>query len=333
MKRIIIILLVVCSLVSIYLLGPRFDKPVYNTRLPLVSLTVTNVGNYVDSIEAIQKLRPDNKARIVWFNDSLKNKTSYAVLYLNGFGASWFEGSPSHTDFAKAIGSNLYLSRLASHGIDTKEPLIDMYPAALYESAKQALIIAHALGNKVILMSTSTGGTLSLKLAADFPEMVDALILLSPNIEINNSAAFLLNGPWGLQIGRLTSGGGLYRMVPSSGETENKYWYKKQRWESLVYLQQLIKTTMTKEVFAKVKQPVFLGYYYKNEKEQDQQVKVSAMLIMLDQLGTPDSLKMKVDFPDAGDHVIGCSLLSKSYRDVEKEMIAFAIKVGIIKPS
>ena len=54
-------------------------------------------------------------------------------------------------------------------------------------------------GKKVILMSTSTGGTLSLKLAANFPEIA-GLILYSPNIEINNPSAFLLNDPWGLQI-------------------------------------------------------------------------------------------------------------------------------------
>jgi len=86
---------------------------------------------------------------------------------------------------------------------------------------------------------------------------------------------------------------------------------------------------MTKEVFNKVKQPVFMGYYYKNEKEQDRIVKVSAMLEMFDQLGTPDSLKVKVAFPDAGDHVIGCSLLSKSYLDVEREVLNFARKIGI----
>jgi len=53
------------------------------------------------------------------------------------------------------------------------------------------------------------------------------------------------------------------------------------------------------------------------------------MLEMFDQLGTPDSLKVKVAFPDAGDHVIGSSLLSKSYRDVEKEVLKFAQKIDI----
>jgi len=329
MKKLIISLLIVLSLVATYLLGPRFEKPNYSKMLPEVLLNVGNVSNYVDSIEASFNVLPDNQARIIWNNDSLKIKTEYAVVYLPGFGACWFEGEPTHRNFAGAIGANLYLSRLWSHGIDTTEQLIDMYPAALYESAKEALLISNALGEKVVVLGTSTGCTLALKLAAEFPDKVHALILLSPNIAINNPAALLLNRPWGLQIARLSGGGGLYRDLSSINETEKMYWYKHQRWESVVYLQQLLVTTMTQEVFAKVKQPVFLGYFYKNEEVQDPVVKVNAMLAMFDQLGTPDSLKVKVAFPDAGNHVIGSSLLSKSYEEVTKEIIVFANKIGI----
>lgn len=329
MKKFILILSIVCIPILVYILGPRFDKLVFDERLPDIHLNVHNVGSYVDSIESLKKLKPDNEARIVWNNDIQHEKTAYAVLYLSGFGASWYEGYPTHINFAKSIGANLYLSRLISHGVDTTEPLVDMYPAALYESAKQALIVTHALGNKVIVMGTSTGGTLALKLADDFPDLIHSLMLLSPNIAINNPAAFLLTKPWGFQIARKVGGGGFYRVLDPGSETEQKYWYKKQRWESVVYLQQLLEATMTKEVFAKVKQPVFLGYYYKNNQEQDSIVKVNAMLRMFNQLGTPDSLKVKVAFPDAGDHVIGCSLLSKSYRDVEEEILKFAQKIGI----
>ncbi|HNW49954.1 MAG TPA: alpha/beta hydrolase [Prolixibacteraceae bacterium] len=330
MRKKIIILLAIVVPVVVFLAGPRFEKPHLSGKLPDMTVDVQNVGRFVDSIESAVKVRPDNEARIVWSNDSLKNKTEYVVLYLSGFGASWYEGNPTHIRFAKAIGANLYLSRLASHGIDTSEQLIDMYPAALYESAKEALLIAQALGRKVIVMSTSTGGTLALKLASDFPDRVNSLILLSPNIAINNPAAFLLTGPWGLQIARMVGGGSPYRILKPKSEIEQKYWYLHQRWEGVVYLKQLVDATMSREVFQRVNQPVFLGYYYKNEKEQDPVVKVSAMLKMFDQLGTSDSLKVKVAFPDAGDHVIGCSDFSGSYLDVEEEIMKFARRIGIL---
>jgi hypothetical protein len=69
---------------------------------------------------------------------------------------------------------------------------------------------------------------------------------------------------------------------------------------------------MHTDTFSKVDEPVFLGYYYKNEEEQDQTVSVEAMLQMYEQLSTPDSLKQAVAYPDAGAHVICSDLKSQS---------------------
>jgi len=246
------------------------------------------------------------------------------LLYLHGFSACWFEGNPVNIDFARRYGMNLYAPLLASHGIDTPEALIDMTPDRLYESAKEALVVAHKLGEKVIIMGTSTGGTLLLKLAAEYPELMDGLIMLSPNIAINNPAAFLLSKPWGLQIVRSVYKGN-YRVTNTDLTSEDcRYWNCKYRLEAFVYLQQLVEATMTKETFSKVNKAVFLGYYYKDEKNQDQTVKVDAMLKMFDQLGTSVNLKQKVAFPDAGTHVIGCKLFSGAWKEVEKASFQFA---------
>lgn len=175
-------------------------------------------------------------------------------------------------------------------------------------------------------MSTSTGGTLALKLAADFPDKIQGLIMLSPNIEINNPAAFLLDKHWGISVARQTAGGDLYRDLGQGLPIENKYWYRKYRWEGTVYLQELISTTMKKEVFQKVTQPVFVGYYYRDEDHQDPVVKVSAILEMFQELGTPPELKEKVAFPNANNHVIGCKELSGCSEEVENEIAKFVSK-------
>ena len=47
-----------------------------------------------------------------------------------------------------------------------------------------------------------------------------------------------------------------------------------------------------------------MGYYYKNKDEQDKTASVAAMLKMFDELGTPEGLKQKIAFPEAGAHVI-----------------------------
>ncbi len=318
-------------LVGLYFIGPRPDRPVYNNALPVVPDESAALEDYVRANEQEHKLKPDNEARIVWA-DSLKRKTEYAVVYLHGFSASQKEGDPVHVRFAKEFSCNLYLSRLADHGVDTTEQLLFFTADRIWESAKEALAIGNQIGEKVILMSTSTGGTVALKLAADYPEKVHALINLSPNIAINNPAAFLLNDPWGLQIARIVMGGN-YRQTGST-EEKSLYWNNKYRLESTVQLEELLETTMTTELFQKIKQPSLTLYYYKSEEEQDPEVKVSAMLEMHERLGTPENLKVAKAIPTAGAHVIGGSLVSKDVEAVYTEIEKFAReKLNISKVS
>ncbi len=319
-------------LIAVYLLGPKPDKAQLSKDLPSLSASISNMETYVEQNDAGLKIKPDNESRIVWADDTLKERTEYCLLYLHGFSASWYDGFPANVEFAKRFGFNAYFPRLASHGIITEDPLIDMTSDNLWESAKNALMVAKSLGRKVIIMGTSTGGTLGLKLAADFPEYVYALILYSPNIRINNNAAFLLSKPWGLQIGRKVNGG-LYRVVNEDVDSkECRYWYCRYRMEGTVYLQQLIDETMNKETFENVTCPVFLAYYYKDEENQDQTVKVSAMLKMFDQLGTESGKKVKMAFPEAACHPIACELFSGSYKNVSNETIDFGKDILGLKP-
>jgi pimeloyl-ACP methyl ester carboxylesterase len=329
MKAIKITLGILMLLLATYFLGPVMPEPVLNSKLPVVT---GNVSDYVSYIETIEKVRPGNEAKIIWANDSSHAATEYVILYLHGFGASRMEGFPVNEDFPKRYGCNAYLARLAAHGLVTENPLIDMTPYRLYESAKQALVIARQLGQKVVIMGTSTGGTLALKLAADFPEMVYGIILYSPNISIKSKASFLLSKPWGLQLARLIFGGD-FKISKDDPSGENcKYWYCSYRAEGVVFLQQLLDVTMKDEVFTSVKCPLFMGYYYKDEQNQDQTVDVNAALKMFRQVGTPNEKKRAQAFPEAGTHVIACYLTSKSAEEVEKATYEFAEQVLKMKP-
>ncbi len=333
MKRIIrFLVFVVLIAVIIYLMGPQPPQVDLNKDLPSISASIGNIEDYVKKNDEGLALKPDNESRIIWANDTVKERTAYSLLYLHGFSASWYEGYPANVEFAKHFGCNAYFPRLASHGIETDDALIDMTPDRLWESAKQALMIARTLGRKVIIMGTSTGGTLALKLASDFPEYVEGLILYSPNIRINNKAAFLLSKPWGLQIGRKAEGG-KYRISDEAPDSKYcRYWNCKYRMEAVVYLQQLVAETMVNQTYKNVNEPVFLGYYYKDENHQDEVVRVDAMLKMFDHLGTPVDSKVKVAFPEAGDHVIGSELKSGDYKNVIAETIKFGEEVLKLKP-
>jgi pimeloyl-ACP methyl ester carboxylesterase len=331
MKKLVALFGVLAVLVLVYFVGPRFPKPVLDSQLPYVDVSLENIDDYVAMKESRFTVKANNQARVVWFNDSVKQQTDYALLYLHGFSASWYEGFPVNADFAKYFGCNAYFSRLAAHGLMTSDALIDMVPDSLYNSAKEALQLASVLGRKVIVMGTSTGGTLALKLAADFPDKVAALILLSPNVEINNSAAFLLSGPWGLQIARLSGGTGKHRVLEVKHPVDESFWYSTYRWEATVYLQQLVDASMTKDVFSHVRQPLFLGYYYKNESAQDNVVRVDALVRMFDEVATPSNAKVKMAFPNAGDHVIGNEVKSGSVDELREAVIDFGEKVLMLK--
>jgi pimeloyl-ACP methyl ester carboxylesterase len=313
-------------LAIVYLLGPSPAKPAYNQQLPQVPAGATELEAYVHAGEAAHKLRPNNEARIVWYNDSLRRPTDFAMVYLHGFSASQEEGEPVHRTLAKTFGCNLYLSRMAEHGLDTTDQLVRLTADEYWESAKRALAIGLQLGKKVILVGTSTGGTQALQLAATYPQQVAGLLLYSPNIAVNNDKAWLLNNPWGLQIARLVTGSD-YVIPKDTRPIYKQYWNSPYRLEAVVELQEMLETSMVPETFAKIKQPVLLLYYYKDEQNQDVVVRVDAMQQMFDQLGTPAAARRAIAVPNAGDHVIGSYIKSKDVAGVLQQSTAFLQQV------
>jgi pimeloyl-ACP methyl ester carboxylesterase len=304
-------------LILAYLEGPKPSAPVYNTTMPMVPADPNDLETYIHSMESAHRLKPDNEARIVWADPSRK-KTPVSIVYLHGFSASQGEGDPVHRFIAQKYGCNLYLSRLAEHGIDTVDAMVNLTADKLWSSAQVALAIGGQLGDKVILMGTSTGGTLALQLAAAYPDRVYALILLSPNIAINDPNAWLLNDPWGLQIAHMVTGSDYIISKEDYGPRYFQYWYTKYRTEAAVQLEEHLETSMNRNTFQKVRQPVALYYYYKDKVHQDSTVRVDAELKMFDELGTPPAQKFKLDIPDAGTHVIGSGIRSHDVPGVER---------------
>jgi esterase/lipase len=315
-------------LIVVYFSGPQPASPKFSKELPTVPPEPAALEKYIKDHETQHKLKPDNEARIWWLNDSLKEKTEYAVVYLHGFSASQEEGDPVHKEFAKKFGCNLFLSRLDAHGIDTTEPLANFTADGFWNSAKEAYAIGKQLGKKVILMSTSTGGTVALKLCAEYPDIA-ANIMLSPNIAINDGNAWLLNNHWGLQIAEMITG--KHRTVDDTTAIYARYWNNRYTTSSLVQLEELIESTMKESTFKKVTQPTLLLYYYKDEKHQDNVVKVSAMKRMFNQLGTPDRLKRQVPLPNTGNHVLGSPIKSKDVESVKRECEKFGVEVMGLK--
>lgn len=332
-KMLYVLLALIGVLLIVFALGPKPQKP--NLIAKIKSIVQSDLKNLEAQIIEKERntigLKPDNEARIIWADSSKKNKTPFSVVYLPGFSASQFEGEPMHRNFAKRYGFNLFLARLQSHGIESENPLIDLTPENYLESAKEAIAIAQQLGEKVIVMSTSTGSTLSLLAAAENPE-IHSLIMFSPNIAIANPAAALMTMPWGLEIAKLVHNGDYHEFDPKDiDENTKKYWTWRYRVEALISLESLIDNTMNEATFKAIKCPIFVGAYYKDEENQDPVVSVAAMEKMFNMVSTPAELKRFQKFPDANAHVIASKLRSKSYEFIENEVFKFADEILKLK--
>ena len=328
-KKIIYFTFPFILIAGIYFLGPEPDRPQWDPTPITVPANADELEQYISGQEAKHRVKLENEARIVWA-DSSRKKTPFSIVYLHGFSASQAEGDPVHKEFAHRYGCNLYLARLADHGIDTTEQLLYFTPDRWWRSAREALAIGKALGDRVIVMSTSTGSTMALILAATYPEDVYALMNMSPNIAINDDNAHLINDPWGLQIARLVVGGKSRQIKQDS--VKDRYWNNPYRMEAVVQLQEMLEDKMTSTTFAAVHCPSVTLYYYKSEQEQDRTVKVSAMKEMHAQLATPDSLKVILAIPNAGGHVLGSFLVSKDIPAVTEAFNDFAEKKLRLKP-
>lgn len=321
---------IVVVLVIIYFSGPRPSRAV-GTKYDVLPADLSLLEKTIDNSEkAVRGLKPDNQARIVWADTSRKEKTDVVFLYLHGFSACQAEGAPVHTAIATRFSSNLYLSRLEGHGIDRGDStMIDLTSTAYLASAERALEIASRLGNNVIIIGTSAGGALTLYLASEHPE-IKAILLYSPCVKLFDKTAVILDKPWGLQLARAVTGSAV-KHFPAESAVHAQYWQLTYRIEALVALEDLVNHTMKKQVFSKITCPVFLGYYYKNEREQDSTVSVPAMLKMFNELGTHDSLKVSKAFPVAGAHVIASNIRSKDWMSVQDESIRFLEQVVRLK--
>lgn len=332
LRWIMLILLSILLLgAGIYALGPKPKYEQVNAFLPSVDAELDSLDGYIADQEAlVPNIKPNNQSSIVWA-DSFR-KTPYVILYLHGFSASPAEGDPLHKNLAARYGCNLYLPRLAGHGIDSKDSFRDLTPMKYMNSAKKAFATAQLLGDTVIVAGTSTGATLGVYLASEHPDLVHALIMYSPNFKVANPFMPLCTRPWGKEI--LSSFvGSEYREIPGfKDKEEGSYWTSTYRIEGLMAVQALLDQTATKEVFEKINQPYFVGYWYKSETEKDQTISIDAIKYFDKVASTPKEQRHLEAFPNVGAHVMTSSLRSKDVKSVEQATYRYFEEVLGIQP-
>ena len=124
-------------------------------------------------------LREDCEERIIWHGDA-GVPTEIALVYLHGFSASRQETAPLCDRIAASLGANLFYARLAGHG-RSPEAMGEPGTQDWIDDALRALAVGRTIGKRVVLIGTSTGGTLAALAATWRPDDLAGLVLIAPN--------------------------------------------------------------------------------------------------------------------------------------------------------
>lgn len=310
----------VLILVIVYFSGPKADFKKVDNKLVQIKYPIEDLEYMIDQREAkVEGIKDDNQSQFYWI-DSLQ-KTEYAVVYLHGFSASHGECQPILTNFAERYGCNSYYPRLYKHGLEDVDVMKDLTPKGLMDSAKEAIAIGKSIGEKLIVISTSTGSALAFYLAANDPD-IHALISTSPNFDLFDTRSQLLVQPWGKQIFRKMMGSN-YRQWEAP-DFVNRYWTTKNRIEAHIAIRDLLDQTMKNATFQAITQPVYISYYFKDEDNMDNVISVDAIRRFAKELSTPDSLKMVHPVANAQGHVISSQYMNENWEDVQDSIFVFA---------
>ena len=187
-----------CFLILVFVFGPR--EPV---RLSAGHNKIM-IGDDIDAYLAMREGQFDDiidgvEKQVIWA-DEANVKTPLSIIYLHGFTATSKEIRPVPDRVATALGANLYFTRFTGHG---RQPtaLANATVGHWMDDVGEAIEIGKQIGETVIIMATSTGGTLAAAAALDKAAMenIGGIIFVSPNFAINSRAANLLTWPFARQ--------------------------------------------------------------------------------------------------------------------------------------
>ena len=173
----VIFLILLGCLLVILVLGKR--EPA-DLTLPKVSI-ITGVDHYLEQREKeVLGLQPGVCKEVIWAGKKGK-KTKFSIIFLHGFSASKFELSPFPNAIALGLNANIYNARLSGHGcggealgkVKVKDWVFDL---------SEALEIGRKIGEKIIIIGSSTGGTLAAVAASE--KNVSGIIFISPNFKV-----------------------------------------------------------------------------------------------------------------------------------------------------
>lgn len=164
------------------------------------------------------KIKSDQRKHILWprVQSAPYRKAPLAIVYLHGFSAGPLELEPTISTLAEELRAPLLVTRLEGHGLENtnngaSEAMSRARARDWWRDTNEAMIVGNMLGERVLLIGTSTGAALALTYAdlkegrgsSDGPA---AVILLSPNYRVQAFGAWLLEAALGRWLATLFIG-------------------------------------------------------------------------------------------------------------------------------
>lgn len=281
-----------------FLAGPRNALgPNTATPRPAAPQELMALEGWLQKAEAqYPDIKPGNAKGIVW-NSTDHKRTPWAVVYLHGFSGSRLETAPLAEMVGKSLGANVFYTRLTGHG---------RAGSAMGEASAQdwmadtieAVQIGQALGERVLVISCSTGSTLATWLATS-PQasQVAAHVFVSPNFGPKDKKAELINGPWGKNIALALEGD--TRGWTPQNDREAGGWTSRYPTKSLFPMMALVQSVRESDLSG-FRTPLLVLYG-----EQDQTVDPAETKAAFARIGAPAKKLELVTYSKAtGQHVL-----------------------------
>lgn len=298
---VVVVILVVAAAGALFL-GPR-DRI---ARGAPVAIDGRGVAEVLAAREAaFDDITPGVEARVIWAG-APETETPLSILYLHGFSASSEEIRPVPDLVAEALGANLIYARLTGHGRDG-DALAAARAGDWVDDAALFLDLARAAGERVLVIGTSTGGTLAAYAAtdADMARDVAGMVMLSPNFRVANPAAILTEMGFARRLVPLLVGA--ERRFQPLNDGQARFWTTRYGTDALTSLGTLMRETRSRD-FGAVSVPVLAIF-----SDLDQVVSAAATREALLSWGGPVTLA-PLEMPGAGadpfHHVIAGDILS-----------------------
>jgi pimeloyl-ACP methyl ester carboxylesterase len=258
---------------------------------------------------------PDAAERLV---RHAAGRTRWSIVFLHGFGATRAGGEAVIDLIAAEASANTFYPLLPGHGRNPEAHATA--PAEDYlKAAAHALAMGQALGHRVLLVGSSTGGLLATWLAATWPDAVQGVVLASPFFAFADPTTLVFRLPFGMDAVERTYGpvrDASFGEDPESRRVEGyeAHWLTEQRYRALAHLDRLRGWIAREAVYSRVQCPVLLIY-----SPRDAVVDLDAMHRAFARMG-PHALSRFQPIED-GHHV-----LLSAYVRTDKDRIAAEIR-------